>query len=153
MRLDVTIFLSIQRPLIVIPLSSSLLSKLVSHLKPGSKSPTVQELQKEWDEFVASLSVRTFTCGNRSLFRISECTLCQKNEPSTSGTSKPVWDVPSEYLELVRSAKNVMRPYHSQASELVSQCFDLVQHFKANRSANNLKLLTASVALMSMLIN
>jgi hypothetical protein len=55
----------------------------------------------------------------------------------------PVEKLPAAFLEIKRSAHKVMRPYHSQTVELVSQCRTLADHFLGNNNAKNLETLIA----------
>ncbi|KAF7971162.1 hypothetical protein HWV62_21986 [Athelia sp. TMB] len=53
-----------------------------------------------------------------------------------------VVEIPSEYLDIRRSVKNVKRPYHARTLALASQCRKLVGHFSAQKKPADLPALS-----------
>ncbi|KIM76906.1 hypothetical protein PILCRDRAFT_634896 [Piloderma croceum F 1598] len=53
--------------------------------------------------------------------------------------------LPAEFLEIKRNAHKVMRPYHSQTLQLVSQCRTLAGYFLKYNNAKNLEALVAAL--------
>ncbi|KAF7979911.1 hypothetical protein HWV62_40310 [Athelia sp. TMB] len=53
-----------------------------------------------------------------------------------------VVEIPSEYLDIRRSVKNVKRPYHARTLALASQCRKLVGHFGAQKKPADLPALS-----------
>ncbi|KAF7982745.1 hypothetical protein HWV62_26628 [Athelia sp. TMB] len=56
-----------------------------------------------------------------------------------------VVEIPSEYLDIRRSVKNVMRPYHARTLALASQCRKLVGHFSADKKPADLPALAEAL--------